>query len=146
MTAWYDKYLNLPYKHLGQDPETGIDCVNLCALILKQHCGIPIGKTTSDFCNIVDEDWYSKVSESLFDKGLHLNSPDFSWKLVTNVETYDIVIMSIGSTNVANHCAMYVGENKLLQIMLDRASWISPYGRYYKQYTLGIYRWNGLKN
>ena len=146
MTNWYDKYLNLPYKHLGQDPETGIDCVNLCALILKQQCSIPVGRTTSDFCNIVDEDWYSKVSESLFDKGLHLNSPDFSWKQVTSVETYDIVIMSIGSTNVANHCAMYVGENKLLQIMLDRPSWISPYGRYYKQYTLGIYRWNGSKN
>ena len=146
MTAWYDKYLNLPYKHLGQDPETGIDCVNLCALMLKQECGIIVGKTTSDFCNIVDDDWYSKISESLFDKGLKLNAPDFSWKLVNSPEIYDIVIMSIGSTNVSNHCAMYVEHNKLLQIMIDRPSWISPYGKYYKQYTLGIYRWNGLKN
>ena len=146
MTAWYSKYLNLPYKHLGQDPTTGIDCFNLCALILKEECGIPVGKSTSDFCNIVDDDWYSKVSESLFDVGANTNEPTFSWKSVKTPEIYDVVIMSIGSTNVANHCAMYVEHDKLLHIMIDRPSWVAPYGKYYKQYTLGIYRWNGLKN
>jgi hypothetical protein len=146
MTAWYNKYLNLPYKHLGQDPETGIDCFNLCTLILKQECGYNISRSTSDFCNIVDDDWYDKVSESLFDNGAKLNAPDFSWKQVAAPEIYDILVLNIGSTNVANHCAMYIGDNKLLQIMIDRPSWVSTYGKYYKQYTLGIYRWNVLKN
>ena len=146
MTQWYDKYLNLPYKHLGQDPITGIDCFNLCALVLKQECGFPVGMTTSDFCNIVDDDWYLKTHESLLDVGANTNRSDFKWKQVTTPDIYDILILSIGSTNVANHCAMYIGNNKLLQIMIDRPSWISPYGKYYKQYTLGIYRWNGLTN
>ena len=146
MTAWYNKYLNLPYKHLGQDPETGIDCFNLCALVLKQECNFNVGMTTSDFCNIVDDDWYCKVNESLLHNGANTDRVDFRWKTVTTPDTFDVLILNIGSTNVANHCAMYIGENKLLQIMIDRPSWVSTYGKYYKQYTLGIYRWNGSKN
>lgn len=146
MSNWYDKYLNLPYKHLGQDPETGIDCFNLCALVLTQECGHSIKLTTSDFCNIVDDDWYSKINESLFHNGLAVDTDDFRWKQVATPETYDLLMLSLGSTNVPNHCAMYIGDNKLLQTMLGRTSWVSPYGRYYKQYTLGIYRWNALKN
>jgi len=144
MTAWYNKYTNLPYKHLGQDPATGIDCFNLCSLILREECGFPIGLNTTDFCNIVDDDWYSKITESPFHNGVLYDRPNFRWKQVEVPAVYDILLMSIGSTNVINHCAMYVDNNKLLQIMIDRPSWLSPYGKYYKQYTLGIYRWNGL--
>ena len=54
--------------------------------------------------------------------------------------------MSLGSTNVTNHCAMYVDTNKILQTMINHNSWIAPYGRYYKQYTVGVYRWKSLVN
>ena len=146
MTAWYEKYTNLPYKHLGQNPNTGIDCFNLCSLVLTQECGINVGMSTMDFCNIIDEDWYSKITNSPFDYAVTVDRPDFKWEQVVVPKVYDVLLMSIGSTNVINHCAMYVDSNKLLQTMIGRNSWISPYGRYYKQYTLGIYRWNGLKN
>lgn len=146
MTVWYEKYINAPYKHLGKDLVTGIDCFNLCSLVLKQECGIHVGLSSMDFCNIIDDDWYQKVSESPFEAGLRLNRPDFSWEQVDTPKVYDLLLINIGSTNVVNHCAMYVDNNKLLQTMVDRSSWISPYGRYYKQYTLGIYRWNGLRS
>ena len=32
--------------------------------------------------------------------------------------------------------------NRILQTMLEHDSWVAPYGRYYKQYTMGIYKWN----
>ena len=144
MSAWYEKYTNLPYKHLGQNPATGIDCFNLCSLVLKQECGIHVGLSSMDFCNIIDEDWYSKISSSPFEHGLSMNTSSFMWEQVDEPQVYDLLLMSIGSTNISNHCAMYVDTNKLLQTMVGRSSWISPYGRYYKQYTLGIYRWNGL--
>ena len=44
--------------------------------------------------------------------------------------------MSLGSSHVVNHCAIYVDLNKMLQTMINHKSWIAPYGRYYKQYTL----------
>ena len=54
--------------------------------------------------------------------------------------------MSIGSTNVTNHCALYLGDNKILQTMIDKISWIAPYGRYYKNYTIGMFKWIGMPN
>lgn len=145
MTAWYDKYTGFPYKHLGDNTTSGIDCFNLCSLVLKQECGIDTGKSSMDFCNIVDEDWYSKVTESPFEQGIAKQDPSFNWLQVEEPKQFDLLLLSIGSTNVANHCALYVGDNKILQTMVDRHSWVSSYGKYYKQYTLGTYRWNSTK-
>ena len=146
MTAWYEKYLNAPYKHLGQDLATGIDCFNLCSLVLRQERGINISLSTSDFCNIIDDDWYLKTNEQLIENATKLNQPNFSWIKVEEAAPFDILLMSVGSTNITNHCALCIDNSKLLQTMVGRCSWVSPYGKYYKQYTTGIYRWNGLTN
>lgn len=138
---WYDNYIGFKYLHLGDDPETGIDCFNLCRLVYKKELNINIPLSTSDFCDIVDEDWYSKINTSLFENGVKIVREDFAWKSVTDPEPFDIILMSIGTTNVTNHCALYVGGNKILQTMIDKTSWAAPYGKYYKQYTTGIHRW-----
>ena len=73
MTAWYNKYKDFPYLHLGNNAETGIDCFNLCKLVYLNELEIDFPYTTSDFCKIVDEDWYSKTHERLFVKNLFLS-------------------------------------------------------------------------
>lgn len=138
---WYYKYTGLPYLHLGNDPSTGIDCFNLCRLVLKEEANMKIPLTTSDFCNIVDEDWYLKTTIPLFENGTKIENDDFKCIKVEKPKLYDIIFMSLGSTNVTNHCAIYVDTNKILHTMIDHNSWIAPYGKYYKQYTTGIYRW-----
>ena len=70
----------------------------------------------------------------------------YGWIKVKEPKVYDVILMSLGSTNVTNHCAMYVDTNKILQTMINHNSWIAPYGRYYKQYTVGVYRWKSLVN
>ena len=104
---WYNKYLNFPYQHLGDNIETGIDCFNLCRLIYKEA---------------------------------------FGWKQVRTPKEFDVITMSIGSTNITNHCALYIGANRILQTMVNRVSWTTVYGRYYKNYTIGIFRWIGMLN
>jgi cell wall-associated NlpC family hydrolase len=146
MIAWYNNYTNFPYKHLGDDPISGIDCFNLCRYVYKQELSITIPLATYDFCNIVDEDWYLKTTTQLIEDATKLNRPDFSWTKVTEAEPFDIVLISLGSTNITNHCALCIDNTKLLQTMIGRTSWVSPYGKYYKQYTTGIYRWNATKN
>lgn len=146
MTAWYEKYTNLPYKHLGDNPDSGIDCFNLCRYVYKHELNIDIPLATYDFCNIVDEDWYLKTTIQLIEDATKLNRPDFSWIKVTEPKPFDILLISIGSTNITNHCALCIDNTKLLQTMIGRTSWVSPYGKYYKQYTTGIYRWNVTKN
>jgi cell wall-associated NlpC family hydrolase len=73
-------------------------------------------------------------------------SDEYGWLKVKEPKLYDVILMSLGATNVTNHCALYVDRNKILQTMIDHTSWIAPYGRYYQQYTVGIYRWKSLVN
>ena len=141
--TWYNNYTGFPYKHLGNSIDTGIDCFNLCRLVYKNELNIDIPYQTSDFCNIVDEDWYTKTHERWMEKAA---SEEYGWVKVTEPKVYDIILMSLGSTHVVNHCAMYVDKNRMLQTMLEHKSWIAPYGRYYKQYTLGVYRWKDLQS
>lgn len=141
MTAWYNKYKDFPYLHLGNNAETGIDCFNLCKLVYLNELNIDFPYTTSDFCKIVDEDWYSKTQERFFE--INANEKT-GWRKVKEPQLYDIITMSLGSTNITNHCALYVDRNKILQTMIDHKSWIAPYGNYYKQYTTGVYRWKDL--
>jgi len=138
MTAWYNKYKDFPYLHLGNDAETGIDCFNLCKLVYLNELEIDIPYTTDYFCKIVDEDWYSKTQERLFEQAA---TDAYGWIKVKEPQPYDIITMSLGSTNVTNHCALYVDRSKILQTMIKHKSWIAPYGNYYKQYTTGVYRW-----
>lgn len=145
MSNWYDKYVGIPYKHLGNDMR-GIDCYNLCRLVLHQECGLHISQLSTDFCSIVDEDWYNKMSISPFETHIQSELAAGRCKKVRVPSAFDIIIMSIGATNITNHCAVYVGGNKILHTMIDRPSWVSSYGSYYKQYTTGIYRWINLNN
>ena len=142
-SPWYSKYLNLPYLHLGDNPKTGIDCFNLCRLIYREQLDIIIPYDTADWCNIVDEDWYNKTTIDNIGKAA---TEKFGWKKTTDLEKFNIITMSIGSTNVTNHCALYIGSNKMLQTMIGRVSWIAPYGKYYKNYTIGIFKWIGMPN
>ena len=143
MTAWYNKYKDFPYLHLGNNAETGIDCFNLCKLVYLNELEIDFPYTTSDFCKIVDEDWYSKTQERFFE--INANEKT-GWRKVKEPQLYDIITMSLGSTNITNHCALYVDRNKILQTMIDHKSWIAPYGRYYKNYTIGMFKWIGMPN
>lgn len=140
--TWYNNYTNLPFKHLGESTTDGIDCFNLCKFIYKKELDIEIGLSTFDLCNIADNNWYQKTNEQLMLNAAKLDRPDFKWKKVTSPKIYDIILLNIGSTNITNHCAMYVDTNRILQIMGGKPSWVSPYGRYYQQYTTGIYRWD----
>jgi|TARA_Y100001963_G_C6735054_1_gene425956 cell wall-associated NlpC family hydrolase len=140
---WYSKYLGLPYIHLGDNPKTGIDCFNLCRLIYKEQLNIDIPYDTADWCNIVDEDWYSKTHDRPFERG---STAAFGWEKVKTPEKFNVITMSIGVTNVTNHCALYIGNNRMIQTMIDKKSWIAPYGSYYKTYTMGIFKWIGMPN
>jgi cell wall-associated NlpC family hydrolase len=141
MNKWYEKYTGFPYKHLGNSITDGIDCFNLCKLVYKNELSIDIPYLTSDFCNIVDENWYTKTHDQFM---LKAATTEYGWTKVSEPKIYDVIVMSLGSTHVANHCALYVDTNRMLQTMLQHTSWIAPYGSYYKQYTVGVYRWKSL--
>ena len=146
IAPWYKKYTGMPYKHLGQDPALGIDCFNLCALVYEKELDIVLPYKTYDFCNIADDVWYQKTNKELILTAATSGVENFEWSKVSSPKTYDIITLSIGATNITNHCALYLGNNKMLQIMDKKVSWVAPYGNYYKQYTTGIFRWKTTNN
>ena len=128
------KYTQKKYLELGIPPP---------AKNAKEELGIEIPYDTSNWCNIVDEDWYNK---STIDNISKAATEAFGWKQVRTPKEFDVITMSIGSTNITNHCALYIGANRILQTMVNRVSWTTVYGRYYKNYTIGIFRWIGMLN
>jgi cell wall-associated NlpC family hydrolase len=158
MTNWYDKYINLPYKHLGIDPNTGIDCFNLIRYIYKQELNIDIPYTTKDFCDNPDVyGWYSGATDFPMERAA---TEEFGWIIIEKksswneiLELHDVVLMKVGSTNCINHAALVVDINgrykKLLHTMADNpsGSWLAPYGKIYESnYTERVVRWIGLNN
>ena len=89
-------------------------------------------------------DWYSlpKTANILSERAC----PKWGWEIVSHPRPFDVILISLGSTNAPNHCALflggYQGGNKLLQVMEGHPSYVVPYGRYYQQYTIKIGRWN----
>ncbi len=138
---WYEKYVGLPFVMFGESPEKGIDCFNLIRHVYQQELNINIPYVTTDFCNILDNQWYNKTQERWIDGAATL---DYGWEKIDEPDIFSVITMTIGSTNCTNHCALYVETDRILQTMDDHVSWVAPYGRYYQQYTIGIYKWNPL--
>ena len=142
MSQWYEKYVNIPYKLFGTDVNTGMDCFTLLCHVFKEELNIIIPYTSSDFLKMVDDQWYTKVHEQYFLNG----AKNGDWKEVTKLQKHDLILMCLGSTNVVNHVAMYVGNNKILQMIENRKSAIYDYHRYFQQYTIKKVRWKNLIN
>lgn len=142
MNNWYDKYVNIPYKLFGTDPSTGMDCFNLLCHVFEKEKDIKIPYVSSDFLKIVDERWFLKTNEQLFLQG----SSNGDWLEVQQLKPFDMIIMSLGSTNVANHIALYLGDNKILQMIENRPSGVYEYHKYFQQYTVKKIRWKNLQN
>ena len=158
MHYWYDQYLNLPYKHLGNDPISGIDCFNLCKLIYKEQLNIDIPYTTSDFCQNLDEKgWYQGITDYPIEKAA---TEQYGWIRISEgkngwsetLQLFDLVLMKIGSTECVNHCSIVVDVEgrykKLLHTMIDNpnGSWVAPYRLVYEGKTEIVCRWKNLKN
>jgi hypothetical protein len=128
----------LPYKHLGNSIE-GIDCFNLGRLILNNELDAGIPYSTQDSGCDVDTNWYNKTETAniLAERA----QPKWGWEPINNPEPFCMILFSLGATNAPNHCALYL-QNNIIQVTEGHPSWISPYGNYYKQYTIKIAKWN----
>ena len=142
MNQWFNKYTDIPYKLFGTDPTTGMDCFNLLCYVFKEHAGIVIPYTSSDFLKMVDDLWFTKTHKEHF----LIGSKNGDWVEIDTLQPYDLILMCLGATNVVNHVAMYVGDNKILQMIENRPSGIYTYHKYFQQYTIKKVRWKSLVN
>jgi cell wall-associated NlpC family hydrolase len=130
----------IPYKHLGTDKD-GIDCFNLGVLLYKEILNIIIPYTTADFPTAdKDVNWFNKVENPtlLYD----CFTEKYGWKLVEKAKPFDVILMSIGSTNYANHCGVLLPNANMLHTMMGHRSHQIRYGNIFRQATVRIGRWD----
>ena len=115
----FDKYIGLPYRHKGRDFD-GVDCYGLCYLIFKNE----IHTILPDFINIkYSPDWYRTGKNFIlnelgtFDKNIWL-------KVNKPFKVYDGLIFYLSSKTIANHCGLYIGNNKFIHIYENTTSQI----------------------
>lgn len=144
MKNWYYKYENLPFKMFGNDINTGIDCTNLINLIFKQERNIDLQANSKDLCNDHSDYWYQNINDNIMKNFFQDREDVFKEINKENIEIFDIILLSIGSTNISNHSVLYVDTNKILHTMENKKSWISPYGNHYRNYTEKVYRWKNI--
>jgi len=72
------------------------------------------------------------------------NFTDAGFEKVSKLEKYCVILMQIGS-DVANHSAVYLGDNIILQHLENRLSGKEPYGGYWEKHTRAILKHGDLK-
>jgi len=96
------KYLGLPYKHMGRDAKTGLDCWGLIKSIYADH-GIEIDDVENYEIN------WSKKGHDFFATDKH---PE--WQKVSDPQFMDIVLFK-ASDLVVNHAGLVLDESRFIQ-------------------------------
>lgn len=94
-TAIVQKYIGIPYIHLGRNPDIGLDCWGLIKCIYKDA-----GYDIIDLENY-DQNW-AKKGKNYFVENYHCQFEEVSCP-----EIMDIVLL-LNSKGVANHAGVYL--------------------------------------
>jgi cell wall-associated NlpC family hydrolase len=124
----FDKWVGIPYKHLGRDKE-GIDCWGLIVEIYKEK-GI----------DVLDLD-YEKDSRKRGDIFMLHYYQD--WQEVKEAKMYDVILLENRDRDIASHAGVYISGGKFIHaskrgVIIDRLS-------RWQDKIIGIYRHKGIK-
>lgn len=131
------KFIGIPYKYRGRD-FAGCDCYG--AILLYYQYVKELYKLDCE--NLPDpyytDSWY-KEGKNYF---LDLYATQFDE--ISEPELHCLILMKVHSC-VPNHCAVYVGENRIFQNIERHCSGLFSIS-YFKHSIYGYYRWRPLNN
>jgi len=112
-------FIGIPYKHLGRD-ESGLDCWGLVLLFYKKIKNIEL----PDYTEYI-RDWHDAGENTLQEQ---LDTFAGLWDKVDSINKHDIVIFKDKNSGIERHCAVYLGDDKILHcyhgmsVVIDRLS------------------------
>lgn len=119
-------------KYEGRRYEYGtVDCYTVVQDYYRQELGIDLPRYPST-------DLWWQYGQSLYEE----HFPE-QFDIVTEPKLHDIILMAVDS-NIGNHPAIYLGNNRILHHPRNRLSMIDRYGFYWKRATKVIYRHRSL--
>jgi len=126
-TVSYPNNYEAPY--VGREFSHGIlDCYSIWRDYYKRELGIEM----VDYDRGVE--WWLK-GDDLYEK----NYTDAGFVVVDDLQVHDIILMKVGSP-VANHAAVYLGDDIILHHVMGKISSRDIYGGWWKKITVKILR------
>jgi proteasome lid subunit RPN8/RPN11 len=114
---------------IGRDFSYGVlDCYTLIQDYYARACGI----TLPSF----------EHQDHFWEKGIPLYEDNFAkagFVVVDSPQPHDVLLMMVGAT-VANHGAVYLGDNLILHHLMHRLSSVDVYGGYFHKVTVKVLR------
>jgi len=106
-----ENLIGIPYKERGRD-KSGLDCFGLVVLFYKEILGIDLPDYTG-----YSGKWYKEGRRVLTDK---LNEFKKLWSSVEldKILPNDIISFRLGAS-IANHCAVYLGDGRMIHCYED---------------------------
>jgi len=113
-----------------------LDCFTLVEDYYQEMCDIILKVPQWNKDNGYEWDFWEKGKNYYID-----NYEVNGFKRITDgsLKLHDALLMNIRSP-ISNHCAIYIGDNKILHHLVSRLSCREVYGDYYRQYTTHILR------
>ena len=114
---------------IGRDFDYGVlDCYSLCQNYYERACGISLP-------NFDHHEKFWETGTPLYDA----NYKQAGFVEVPDLQPHDAILMQIGAS-VANHAAIYVGDDKILHHLMTRLSALEAYRTFYRNSTVRILR------
>jgi len=130
-----NKYLGVPFKHMGRDPRTGLDCWGLIKCIYTD-AGI----------DLFDLESY-EIHFALLGKNYFIENYSRQWARVESPQFMDVVLFRTKG-NVVNHAGLVLNESRFIHtgpsklgVIVSRLGELSIFQR-----TAGFYRYKHDQN
>ena len=113
-----------------------MDCFTLVEDYYRDVCDIILKVPQWNKDNGYEWDFWEKGKNYYID-----NYETNGFKRITDgsLKLHDSLLMNIRSP-ISNHCAIYIGNDKILHHLSGRLSCREMYGSYYRQYTTHVIR------
>jgi cell wall-associated NlpC family hydrolase len=134
----FDKYINLPYKHLGRD-FSGVDCWGLIYLVYKEEKNILIPNFTElQYTPILKEDSPSLIP-TIVDKYNNI----LAQEIKEPTKVLDIILFygGCGNYSIANHVGLFIGDGKFLHSVNTGTSRVDRLQGYYQKKVYKVLRY-----
>ena len=118
--------LGVPFVHGVHD----------CYSLIQRYYKATLGITLPDYAR--EEQWWLKGRNLYLD-----NFVSAGFARVDDLREHDVILMKIAS-EVPNHAAVYIGNNQIMQHVLNRLSSRDVWGGWYQKISVGFLRHKAL--
>lgn len=120
---WVEKYIGIPYKSKGRDPEEGIDCWGLVKIVYENEFGVDLPSYDEGYKDAHNR----KDASKKIGKSLDQSIDDGNWKTIEMEDLKEGDILIIDIAGIPCHIGIYVGCGHVMHVREGTLTCIEDY-------------------